>query len=63
MKNNKKQKMASTHFDAILAPKTLQNDTQKRSKNEQKSNPKKEQKKERKKTPKSDPKRPKPEQL
>ena len=49
MKNLRKldanQKITYTDFDAILAPKTSQNGTPKRPKNDQKSNTKKEQKK------------------
>ena len=44
-KINKNQKITSTNFDRFLAPKTSQNGTPKRLKNDQKNNPKKNQKK------------------
>ena len=43
-KINKNQQITSTHFDQFSAPKTSQNGTPKRPKNEQKNNTKKEQK-------------------
>ena len=50
-KINKNQKITYTHFDLILAPKSTQNSTPKRPKNEHKSITKRERKKERKKRP------------
>ena len=51
-KINKNQKITSTHVDRFLAPKTSQNGTPKRPKNEQKNNTKKEDEKRAKKDPK-----------